>query len=183
MACGRGWNWLIERARTSLDGGWKRRFHRVEGGKGYPGSACVEVRRFGRKGRTMGMPRTIPQEEEHESVELPVSPRAPGQARRWVSERGSDLPRGQLDLLLLLVSELVTNSVRHSGAVPGERVQIALERGNGAIHVDVQDNGPGFDRPDLRAGPHGLQIVESGADRWGVERLGPTTVWFELDVA
>jgi signal transduction histidine kinase len=131
----------------------------------------------------MGMRRTIPQEMEHESVELLVSLRAPSQARRWVLERGSDLPRDKLDLLLLLVSELVTNSVRHSGAVPGERVQIALERGDGTIHVDVRDGGPGFDPRDLRPGPHGLQVVESGADRWGIERSAPTTVWFELDVA
>jgi anti-sigma regulatory factor (Ser/Thr protein kinase) len=131
----------------------------------------------------MGMRRTIPQEMEHESVGLLVSPRAPSQARRWVLERGSDLPPGKLDLLLLLVSELVTNSVRHSGAVPGERVHIALERGDGTIHVDVQDGGPGFDPRDLRPGPHGLQVVESGADRWGIERSGRTTVWFELDVA
>lgn len=131
----------------------------------------------------MGMPRTISQDQEHESVELLVSPHAPGQARRWVSERGSDLPRAQLDLLLLLVSELVTNSVRHGDAVPGRCVQIGLERGDGTVHVDVQDTGPGFDRRELRTGPHGLQIVESGADRWGIETSGPTTVWFELDVA
>jgi len=142
---------------------------------GYPAS--------GGRGRMMGMGRTIPQKQEHESVELLVSPRAPSQARRWVSEQGSDLPRGTLDLLLLLVSELVTNSVRHSGAVPGERLQIALERGDGTIHVDVQDTGPGFDRCDLMPGPRGLQVVESGADRWGIDRSGPTTVWFELDVA
>ena len=131
----------------------------------------------------MGMPRTIQQEGEHESVELRVSQHAPGQARRWVSEQGNDLPRGTLDLLLLLVSELVTNSVRHSGAVQGERLQIALERGEGTIRVDVQDTGPGFDRRNLAPGPHGLQVVESGADRWGIDRSGPTTVWFELDVA
>jgi signal transduction histidine kinase len=131
----------------------------------------------------MGMPRTIPQEGEHESVELRVSPHAPSQARRWVSEQGNDLPRGTLDLLLLLVSELVTNSVRHSGAVQGERLQIALERGEGTIRVDVQDTGPGFDRGNLVPGPHGLQVVESEADRWGIDRSGPTTVWFELDVA
>jgi anti-sigma regulatory factor (Ser/Thr protein kinase) len=131
----------------------------------------------------MGMRRTSPQDREHESDEVLVSPRAPSQARRWVMKRGSDLPRGQLDLLLLLVSVLVTSSVRYSGAVPGERVQIALERGDGTIHVDVQDPGPGFDRRDLRPGPHGLQVVESGADRWGIVRSGPTTVWFELDVA
>jgi signal transduction histidine kinase len=131
----------------------------------------------------MGMPRTIPQEGEHESIELRVSPHAPRQARQWVSEQGGDLPRGTLDLLLLLVSELVTNSVRHSGAVQGERLQVALERGEGTIRVGVQDTGPGFDRRNLAPGPHGLQVLESGADRWGIDRSGPTTVWFELDVA
>lgn len=131
----------------------------------------------------MGMPRTIPQEHDRESVELLMSPRAPSQARRWVVDRWSDLPRSQLDLLLLLVSELVTNSVRYSGADPGEHVQITLERGDGTIHVDIRDSGPGFDRRDLKPGPHGLQVVQSAADRWGIDRSGPTTVWFELDVA
>lgn len=129
----------------------------------------------------MGMPKAL--EQEQDRVALRLSPRAPGQARRWVLERGSDMPREQLDLLLLLVSELVTNSVRHSGAAPGDRVEIVLERGDGTIHVDVQDTGRGFDRRDLRPGPHGLQVVEAGADRWGIEGSGPTTVWFELDVA
>jgi signal transduction histidine kinase len=88
-----------------------------------------------------------------------------------------------LDLLLLLVSELVTNSVRHSGAAAGDPVEIALQRGDGTIHVDVQDTGTGFDRRDVRPGPHGLQVVEATADRWGIDSSGPTTVWFELDVA
>ena len=131
----------------------------------------------------MGMPRTIPQDREHESIELLVSARAPRQARRWVLERGNYLPQRYVDMLLLLVSELVTNSVRHSGAAPGDRIGITLERGDGTIHVDVQDGGPGFDRRDLRPGPHGLQLVEAGADRWGIEGSAPTTVWFELDVA
>jgi two-component sensor histidine kinase len=107
----------------------------------------------------------------------------PGQARRWVLERGGDLPHDQLDLLLLLVSQLVTNSVLHSGAAPGDRVEIALERVDGTIYADVQDDGPGFDRRDLTPGPHGLQLVEAGADRWGIEGSNPTTVWFELEVA
>ncbi len=158
----------------------KRRFHLDEAGKGYQAFAWLKVLSSS-GGRTMGMQRTIARNQE--SVEFPVSRRAPSQARRWVSERGGDLPRRQLDLLLLLVSELVTNSVRHSGAAAGARVSIALEREDGTIHVDVRDSGPGFDRGDLRPGPHGLQVVESGADRWGIETSGPTTVWFELDVA
>jgi anti-sigma regulatory factor (Ser/Thr protein kinase) len=129
----------------------------------------------------MGMSRATP--PEHDSVEFRMSPWAPGQARLWLLERGGDLPQDHLDLLLLLLSELVTNSVRHSGVAPGDRVEIGLERWEGTIHVDVQDPGHGFDRRDLRPGPHGLEIVEAGADRWGIEDSGLTTVWFELDVA
>jgi len=42
--------------------------------------------------------------EEHDRIELHLSRRAPGQARRWVLERGGDLSQGHLDLLVLLVS-------------------------------------------------------------------------------
>ena len=88
----------------------------------------------------MGMSRAT--SREHDRIELHLSSRAPGQARRWVLERGGGLPPGQLDLLVLLVSELVTNSVRHSGAAPGDCVEIGLGRWKGTIHVDVHDPGP-----------------------------------------
>jgi len=81
----------------------------------------------------MGMSRATP--PEHDSVEFRMSPRAPGQARLWLLERGGDLPQDHLDLLLLLLSELVTNSVRHSGVAPGDRVEIGLERWEGRTQV------------------------------------------------
>src|SRR6266508_3023181 len=45
---------LASRAWTRLDGVWKRRFHRAEGGKGYRGCACFEVSPLGWKGMRDG---------------------------------------------------------------------------------------------------------------------------------
>jgi anti-sigma regulatory factor (Ser/Thr protein kinase) len=79
----------------------------------------------------------------------------------------------------LLVSELVTNSVRHAD---GE-IELVVERHDGSLRVEVVDQGPGIDgleQPPQREGGWGLQIVATVADRWGVEGDGHTRVWFEL---
>jgi anti-sigma regulatory factor (Ser/Thr protein kinase)/DNA-binding XRE family transcriptional regulator len=92
---------------------------------------------------------------------------------------------------VLLTSELVANSVRHSDSRRrGGRVTIRLVSVAGGVRVEVADDGAPT-RPALAAGPRGLadggrglQLVEALADRWGFEpgqcRL---TTWFELDGA
>ncbi len=85
----------------------------------------------------------------------------------------------------LLVSELVTNSVKY-GANGSVRVEISHPQG-GALHVEVMDNGKAFvapprDRPTSDVGGWGLPLVESVADRWGVHE-GSARVWFELGAA
>ena len=88
--------------------------------------------------------------------------------------------------LRLLVSELVTNSVRH---VTGSRdpVELAVRIGARAIRVEVRDGGAGFEpgRPEPRGadGGFGLFLVERLASRWGVDTGDGTRVWFELDLA
>ena len=87
--------------------------------------------------------------------------------------------------LRLLVSELVTNSVRH---VSGSKQPVALrvEIGERSIRVEVHDGGAGFvpGRPEPRGadGGFGLFLVERMASRWGVDVRDGTRVWFELDV-
>ena len=88
--------------------------------------------------------------------------------------------------LLLLVCELVNNAVRHGGA--GEDEVIELELGaldGGRVMVQVSDPGTGFehtprDQPLDEEGGWGLVLIESMAERWGVEHDGRTRVWFEL---
>jgi anti-sigma regulatory factor (Ser/Thr protein kinase) len=117
-----------------------------------------------------------------DKIEFPVSRFAPRQARRWIAEASGELGDERLDVLLLLVSEVVSNSVRHSGAGPDEHVGVRLTRQGTVLRVDVRDPGPGFVRPrTMGPGPHGLQILDAESDRWGVER-SPATVWFELRV-
>ncbi|MEV0006820.1 ATP-binding protein [Streptomyces sp. NPDC051840] len=96
------------------------------------------------------------------------------------------------DLAVLLVSELVTNSLRYASGPIGVRLLRPCpdgDRGTGAdrrgLVVEVSDPVP--DPPTERmAGPddergRGLQLVARSAHRWGTRR-GKTgkAVWFEL---
>jgi anti-sigma regulatory factor (Ser/Thr protein kinase) len=87
----------------------------------------------------------------------------------------------------LLVSEVFSNSVRHSGSgAPGETVTVVVRAGKGVVRVEVTDRaGPGT--PKLRPAGHdaeggrGLQLVAALAARWGSRRRGGRmVVWFEL---
>jgi anti-sigma regulatory factor (Ser/Thr protein kinase) len=105
------------------------------------------------------------------------------QLEGWLPDTLGDSHRGALRLL---VSELVTNSVRHvSGS--DEPVELAVRIGNRAIRVEVRDGGSGFKpgRPEPRGadGGFGLYLVERMASRWGVDTRDGTRVWFELDLA
>ncbi|MFB6642961.1 ATP-binding protein [Streptomyces chartreusis] len=89
------------------------------------------------------------------------------------------------DSAVLMVSELATNAVQHTGArVFGLR----LRRGAGWIRIEVRDPSRGLpclmpvSTTDLRG--RGLQVVNQLSDRWGVDLLprGKTT-WFELRLA
>jgi anti-sigma regulatory factor (Ser/Thr protein kinase) len=95
----------------------------------------------------------------------------------------------RLEDVSLLVSELVTNGVRHGGADERDLIELNVVRHGEVMRVEVTDWGPGFDarpRPRNRAdqtGGWGLFLVERLADRWGVQRLGEATmVWFELRI-
>ena len=128
------------------------------------------------------------------TVALPSEPTAPRRAR----EALEDLPpylNEQLAKLRLIVTELVTNSVRHAGLSPADQIEITiLERGE-QIRVEVRDPGAGYEAtsemlhhlpsertPDqpLPEGGFGLLVVASLADRVGARWDGGTVVWTEL---
>ena len=82
----------------------------------------------------------------------------------------------------LLVSELITNSVKYgcSKAVMLEVIRVE----DGRLRVEVVDDGGGFvpvarDRPATEVGGWGLHLVQSLADRWGVAGEA-SRVWFEI---
>jgi anti-sigma regulatory factor (Ser/Thr protein kinase) len=86
----------------------------------------------------------------------------------------------------LLITELVTNAVKHAGAGPDRTVQVRLECSSERVRAVVTDEGPGFEpRAGLRIDPledgFGLALVDQLADRWGVHVDRGARVWFEID--
>ena len=111
---------------------------------------------------------------------------APAEARRSLERVVGDDDREALETCQLLVSELVTNSVRHAGLEADAWIGLRVEADDRAIRVAVSDPGQGFDQPTGApaagsASGWGLYLVEQMADRWGVEQGPDTLVWFELD--
>jgi anti-sigma regulatory factor (Ser/Thr protein kinase) len=110
------------------------------------------------------------------------------EARDVVAGLKTSLPEGLLDDVVLLVSELVTNSHRHAGLSGSSWIELRVERSKGWIRVEVSDEGHAAGaEPHMRQpggdGGWGLHIVDNLATRWGVEsREGRTLVWFEIDL-
>ncbi len=104
--------------------------------------------------------------------------RAPGRARTAVAAC-SEL--AGVDSVALLVSELVTNSVKHAAA---ELIELNLFSDPRSVRVEVIDDGPGFDpfvSPEPEQEGFGLYLVDKLADRWGVDTGAATRIWFEVD--
>lgn len=86
----------------------------------------------------------------------------------------------------LLVSELVTNSVRHGD---GDRVSLVLDASAGSrLRCEVRDGGTGFKplprrRAETEPGGWGLVLVDRLVDSWGVRGDPTTKVWFELSAS
>jgi anti-anti-sigma factor len=118
-------------------------------------------------------------------LELAADPQAPGEARRATAGGIPELPESVRDVALLLVSEVVTNAVRHGCASPDDRVQLSVAHRGDRLRVEVEDPGPGVpelgprDDP-LRESGWGLVMVDRFAASWGTE-ANPSRVWFELN--
>ena len=120
-------------------------------------------------------------------VELESTPEAAAAARVALDPLVGQVAPSRLRDLRLLVSELVTNAVRHAGLRRDDRIRLVVAVRTRDVRVEVHDPGHGFrpraPRPDpARASGWGLYLVDELADRWGVDGAGRgTRVWFELD--
>jgi serine/threonine-protein kinase RsbW len=99
-----------------------------------------------------------------------------------------ELPDGRERDVRLLVSELVTNAVRHANLDESDVIVLVIESEDEVLRVEVHDPGGGFvptaPSPDpARPSGWGLYLVAELADRWGVDSDDRTLVWFELDGA
>jgi anti-sigma regulatory factor (Ser/Thr protein kinase) len=125
---------------------------------------------------------------ERRTRTLSAAPAAVAEARRWVTSVAEDhVDGGQAEKLRLVVSEIVTNALRHGSH--SERIDLAVTPKPEFLCVQVTDDGPGrVPRPRAletdTEGGFGLFFVEQLTRRWGVTREDKRTrVWFELDYA
>ena len=120
-------------------------------------------------------------------VRLPLDARAAGAARLVVTQcLEHRVPTPTLDNATLVMSELVTNSVRHSGIQHHDTVRMQVQSSESTLRVEVADPGEGFaprprDSDRSRPGGWGLYLVDQLSDRWGVARDHLNRVWFEMD--
>jgi anti-sigma regulatory factor (Ser/Thr protein kinase) len=118
--------------------------------------------------------------------ELAVKPEAAAEARHALDGVPTGLPDGRVRDVRLLVSELVTNAVRHANLTASDRIRLVVDLLTHVLRVEVHDPGAGFvlrePEPDPeRPSGWGLYLVAELADRWGVDSHPSTLVWFELD--
>jgi anti-sigma regulatory factor (Ser/Thr protein kinase) len=116
---------------------------------------------------------------------------APMHARHALQERLVDiLDESVLSDLAVLISEVVTNAVRHGGGGARAHVRIRIELQDDMVTVFVTDPVERFGSsqtpaPRLpRSGGLGLMLLDQLSTRWGVERVDEgTRVWFRLNQA
>ncbi|MCI3245502.1 ATP-binding protein [Streptomyces spinosisporus] len=121
-------------------------------------------------------------------VPLPSRPESAATARRLaqvVVLRQWGLTPKTTEDAVLLVSELVGNAVRHTGA---RTFGLRMRRRRGWFRIEVRDPSRGLPClmpvQDMDVSGRGLFLVDKLSDRWGVDLLprGKTT-WFEMRVA
>jgi transcriptional regulator with XRE-family HTH domain/anti-sigma regulatory factor (Ser/Thr protein kinase) len=113
---------------------------------------------------------------------FPSTDLAPGLARSALATTAIGIPVDDFDNAALLISELVTNAVRHGGS---DWVDVAITLGNDVLRIEVSDRDTASIRPrtpDINGG-WGLTLVGELATRWGVDRRRPgKMIWIELDL-
>jgi Anti-sigma regulatory factor (Ser/Thr protein kinase) len=118
-------------------------------------------------------------------VLLPYAPSSVAVARQRLSAdlRARGIFAAVADDAVLVMSELLSNALRHAHPLPSGQVRVAWDFSDGNVEVRVSDGGaataPRAGRATLSSlGGRGLGIVEYLAESWGVRYDGDcTTVW------
>lgn len=112
---------------------------------------------------------------------------AASEARFHLERLEGAVPARKLQELTLVISELVTNSVKHSGGPEDKPITLRVTAGEGRTYAEVYDHGFGFERPlspvapSRQTGSRGLYIVDTLSEDWGVSSEGGRCrVWVEM---
>jgi transcriptional regulator with XRE-family HTH domain len=117
--------------------------------------------------------------------ELPANTEAARAAREAVAFVAEGIPQQELERARLLVTELVTNSVRHGPTGRKATVELFVGVGRDLLRIEVADRSPTPARrkPPSDEGGYGLALVDAMASRWDAgTQSGRNITWFELDL-
>ena len=87
------------------------------------------------------------------------------------------------DDVILIVSELASNAIMHSASA-GSVFTVRVELHPGHVYIEVEDLGGPWLKSVDHSRPHGLDIVELLAPRWGIAGDGtsvPRVVWAQVN--
>jgi hypothetical protein len=126
-----------------------------------------------------------PEATERVAVELPLEPESAGRARATLGPLGPHLDVSSFDAVLLIVSELVADSLAAGSAPASGTISVRAEPlETGARIVFRLDGVPLRVRgrkPQLGEPGWGVYLVQSLAARWSARHEGASTsIWFEL---
>jgi two-component sensor histidine kinase len=114
----------------------------------------------------------------------PASLGAPGAGRRAVDVLPLGIDRERVDALRLLISEVVTNAVVHSGGNDRGRIDMMVEVTAGSVRVEIRDGGRGFvphaSRTTRSQGGLGTVVLDRLSSAWGTLSTPEFGVWFEF---
>jgi anti-sigma regulatory factor (Ser/Thr protein kinase) len=111
------------------------------------------------------------------NMQLRADDSAPRLSRVQLDEIADELGSRLIDVKLV-VSELVSNSVRHANTHEGVQVRVRVD--DDKIRVEVVDDGPGFTLDSKKDDGLGLTIVKRLAQDWGISVDSTCTVWVEM---
>jgi anti-sigma regulatory factor (Ser/Thr protein kinase) len=121
-------------------------------------------------------------------VVLPPAAQAAGIARRRTREVLESLSLGHLaETAMLLVSELVGNSVRHALG-DGSLLELRIVLAGAAARIEILDPDPRPPQPrtpgELDESGFGFVLIEELADDWGISQTSTgKSVWVELGIS
>ncbi|AVH58112.1 MULTISPECIES: ATP-binding protein [Streptomyces] len=123
-------------------------------------------------------------------LEIRPDPAEVGRARRWTRSRltgsGIEADEPLAETLILLVSELVTNAVVHTGCPAVLRLSLPRGAESDTVRLEVADSSARPPAPRHADGDEtngrGLELVDGLADRWGWNPEGAgKRIWCEVD--
>ena len=99
---------------------------------------------------------------------------------------GSAVSQRAIEDVLLVISELVTNAVRHAGVGSGDSIDVCVTNTGESVCIEVVDGQPEAApqlRDDEEPGGMGLIVVSGLCQEWGTEQQeGRKIVWAEYSL-